>query len=237
MKINEFIHQNFPVLTKYLSIYKNHSILKIWDWPYSEYVIFLKAVNEFMRENPKEELYLFCSHQACLTNGFGLEKDRNGTKKNLVPFKENSDLTLPLFQIKRGGGLTFHYPGQLNFYPIFNLASQKRNLQTYMMRLLKTSSTILNEQLDTENFHYKGEFLGLWYDKIKVGSIGMGLDRFITQHGFSFNFYHDVEFYSSLSSLFPCGLQVSSYTSIDQIFEISLNKREEFIESFLLKMF
>ncbi len=217
-------------------IKKSCFILKKWDWPFNDYLSFLSEANELILKDNSIELYIFCSHNNVLTNGSGLERDKEGIKHDLIDFNENSDLPYDLFQIKRGGGLTFHHNGQLNIYPLFHLTSKKKNLQTYMMRILKFSAESLNEIFAVDDFHYKGKFLGLWFKDYKLGSIGMGLYRYVTQHGISINFEKNEEMIRSMSSLFPCGINLSNYTSLDSQFDLEKSIKEKFIKLFLDKI-
>ncbi len=234
MKIAQILSSKYP---EHFQVYKKKSLLTIWDWNYGEFLELLKKTNQSISEDPSQELYIICSHRPCLTNGYGLEKVKGKVREDLVEFDPNLSLDKSIFQIKRGGGLTFHHEGQINFYPIFHLTHHKKNLQTYMMRLLKTCSEILNEKLQTNKFHYKGPFLGLWHDDHKVGSIGMGLERYITQHGFSLNLFQNIDFNHEISKLYPCGISLQEYKSINQLYDIDAKFRLDFVESFKLKIF
>ncbi len=232
MKLTEIIESKYH---NHLSTHNNKTLLTIWDWDYAEFLTLLKKINLYISNTPGQELYILCSHNSCLTNGHGLEKSKGKVKKDLIEFEKGSNANV--FQIKRGGGLTFHHQGQINFYPIFHLTHHKKNLQTYMMRLLKICAEILNETLESQSFHYKGPFLGLWHDQNKVGSIGMGLERYITQHGFSLNLFQNPKITNELSKLYPCGISFDEYKSIDQLYKIESNYRDRFVEKFKLKIF
>jgi len=235
MKINKILNIQQPYELK---TYKDKIIVKVWDWEYSRFLETLKNINLYISQNPSKQIYLFCSHSACLTNGQGLEKSKGKIKDDLVEFTNDHLLDFPtVFKVKRGGGLTFHHGGQLNFYPIFHLTHQKKNLQTYMLRLLKYCAQSLNDLLETNDFHYKGPFLGLWHHDNKVGSIGMGLERYVTQHGYSLNFFNNPEFITQIKKCYPCGINLENYKSVNELYTIDSRFRQSFIEKFLSKIF
>ena len=132
-------------------------------------------------------------HFSCYTIG------RGSDKKNLL-FDENSS-PFPLFRIERGGEVTHHMPGQIVGYLVFNLNLYKKDLAWYLREL----EQVLIDVLDLLSL--KGERIdgltGVWCNGEKVGSIGIGCKRWVTQHGFSLNVASDL---SGFEKIIPCGL-------------------------------
>lgn len=100
-----------------------HYITK-WNWDYQDCEKFQYESTKYLKENPSEMILISCSHPHCFTYGRGLQKGR-GTQE-LQEFDTGMPLPFPMHQISRGGGLTFHYPGQFIFYPIINFNYHKK---------------------------------------------------------------------------------------------------------------
>ena len=215
---------------------KNIYVLKKWDWNYLEAEAFQLACVDFVNSNPHISLFIFCSHSNCFTIGRGLQKLKENTGVNLVDFDENSHLAFPLHQIKRGGGLTFHYPGQFVFYPIIYLTYHKLAVHDFMTKILEVAISVLEEQFKIKNLVIRHDLLGLWFENIfKIASMGLAISRFNTYHGMALNFFQDQNMFQALQDLYPCGLSGKTYLSLESIIsqKLSANDREIFFNNFL----
>ena len=132
-------------------------------------------------------------HFSCYTIG------RGGDKKNLL-FEENKS-PLPVFRIERGGEVTHHMPGQIVGYLVFNLSLHKKDLSWYLRELEQVIIDVLH-LLGIDGKRING-LTGVWCDDKKVGSIGIGCKRWVTQHGFSLNVDCDL---IGFEKIIPCGL-------------------------------
>ena len=81
-----------------------------WNWDYQDFLIFQKNAQKLVQHNRKLRVYIFCNHPHCFTLGRGNERGRD----DLVSFDEKLEIGLkyPLHKIHRGGGISFHFPGQ-----------------------------------------------------------------------------------------------------------------------------
>ena len=107
-----------------------------------------------------------------------------------------------VFRIQRGGDVTYHGPGQLVGYPIFDLAQRGRDLHRY----LRTLESVLIETLAAFGIPAcrREGYTGVWIDeRRKIASIGIGLRRWVTLHGFALNVCCDLE---RFDAVVPCGL-------------------------------
>ncbi len=232
--IKDFFNTKFP---QYLENYNEEKqLLTLWDWEYEQYLYFLNEILPWLRENPTWKISILCSHPHCFTNGSGLQKEAGKAIKELVDFDQNLKLPFPLFQIKRGGGLTFHYPGQMIYYPLLNMNHVKLSPPRIMLKMIQLAKEILEEKLSLKGLDYQ-KLLGLWYqEKTKIASVGMGLEYYVSTHGMAFNYLYDDKMFHTLKQLHPCGLQGDTYQSLDKITDISILTREEF-SSLLHKSF
>lgn len=114
-----------------------------------------------------------------------------------------------LFEIERGGDITFHGPGQLVGYPIIDLAQHKQDLHWYLRQL----EQVLIDALAT--FGIPGsrvdKHTGVWVGARKIASIGVHARGWVTWHGFALNVATDLSFFDLIV---PCGIPDVEMTSI-----------------------
>jgi len=117
----------------------------------------------------------------------------------------------PLFPINRGGQATYHGPGQLIGYPIIDL----RNCGQDLHRYLRWLEELLVETLDTLGIAAttRTGLTGVWVENRKIASIGVGVRRWITMHGFALNVCGDL---SPFDQIVPCGISNVTMTSIEK---------------------
>jgi lipoyl(octanoyl) transferase len=117
---------------------------------------------------------------------------------------------VPVYRISRGGQVTYHGPGQLVAYPILKLEGRDRDIHLYLRRLEQTMIDALAE-LGVAAGRRVG-LTGVWVGERKIGSIGVGLRRWITLHGFALNVCTELEYFGAMV---PCGIAGCEMTSID----------------------
>ena len=118
-------------------------------------------------------------------------------------------LPYPVFETNRGGQATYHGPGQLVGYPILDLRVRGRDLHRYLRKLEDLLIDLLLE------FGIKGQKVegktGVWVGARKIASIGVGVRKWVTMHGFALNVARDL---SGFLNIIPCGLSGVRMTSI-----------------------
>ena len=194
-------------------------IIEKWNWEYSDCLDAQLACLEMVRQEPALAIYFFCSHPHCLTLGKGLQKSPGDDFETLLDFDENlrAKVDIPLFDIQRGGGITFHYPGQWIIYPIVNLNRRGRDVYKLMNSILKMAGQVLKEEFEVENLSFEKKLLGLWYGERKLASIGLAVKRFVTYHGMALNISFDQRIKAFLQMVNPCGLPGSTYVDLESI--------------------
>lgn len=224
--------------------FENFYVLKKWNWDYLEAEAFQLKCVEYIRDNPRVSILIFCSHPHVFTLGRGLQKTKD-PQIQLVDYNYNPDSSLPfpLHLIKRGGGLTFHYPGQFVFYPIVNLNHFDLGVFDLMMEILKIVKATIEKQFHLQGLNCRKDLLGLWFEnefsKAKLASIGLAANRFITYHGLALNFFNDELMFSELRNFYPCGLPGDIYRSLETLNcgKIDFQEREHFVSSFLSEFY
>jgi lipoyl(octanoyl) transferase len=117
----------------------------------------------------------------------------------------------PLHEISRGGQATYHGPGQLVGYPIIDLTSLVKDLHHYL-RALENTLITLCETLSIPATRREG-LTGIWVENRKLASIGVGVKKWITYHGFALNL--TAESLPPFQSITPCGLGGVAMTSLE----------------------
>lgn len=216
----------------------NTLIVRKWNWEYSLAHKFQRKSVELVQEHAGLRIFICTSHPHVLTNGRGLQKPRKGEELKLIDFKpENYPLLpFPLHQIERGGGLTFHHPGQFIFYPITRLNPKSLSLSKMTDEIFDFSMEVLSSW-GVKDLGHENKLLGLWWknDK-KLASMGIAIEKLVTFHGMALNLYQDPQMKSALALLNPCGLSSDIYISAEELIALPENALDKFCDEFLEKV-
>jgi lipoate-protein ligase B len=112
--------------------------------------------------------------------------------------------------VNRGGDITYHGPGQLVGYPIFDLRRLDKGLKWFLNRIEGLIIRTLAEFGIEADVKYG--FRGVWAGDEKIASVGINVDKWVSLHGFALNVNTDLSFFDKIR---PCGLNVKM-TSIQQ---------------------
>jgi lipoyl(octanoyl) transferase len=139
---------------------------------------------------------LFVEHPHVITLG------RNGHAENLLA----SELVLAragvgFYETDRGGDITYHGPGQIVGYPIFDLREWKRDVGAYLRALEQAIIDTLRE-FGIESSREPGA-TGVWTPEGKICAMGVHISRWVTSHGFALNHTTDLSYFQYIV---PCGL-------------------------------
>ena len=146
-------------------------------------------------------------------------------------FRGREDITVPpetlaregitVFHTDRGGGITYHGPGQLVGYPIVNLKENGLGVREYIWKLeAAIIKTLL--ALGIQGYRLAG-YPGVWATGKKVCSIGIHVSHHITTHGFALNVTTDLRYFEYMR---PCGLTGEVMTSISELSGHTVETRE-----------
>lgn len=114
-----------------------------------------------------------------------------------------------LFEVERGGDVTFHGPGQLVGYPIIDLKRHKQDLHWYL-RQVEEALIRAVAPLGIHGERNVG-FTGVWTEGRKLASIGVHARDWVTWHGFALNVTTDLSYFDLIV---PCGISAIEMTSI-----------------------
>lgn len=160
-----------------------------------------------------EDLLLLVEHPPVVTLG------RSSRQQHLLV----SPATLAargveLYEVERGGDVTFHGPGQLVGYPIIDLKRHRQDLHWYLRQVEAALISAL------ASFGIQGErnagFTGVWTQGRKLASIGVHARDWVTWHGFALNVTTDLSYFDVMV---PCGISAVEMTSVARERRASLN--------------
>ncbi len=137
---------------------------------------------------------------------------RSGSAANiLVPPEVLEKEGITVYEIERGGDITYHGPGQLVVYPIIDLRDQGRDLRRYVRNLEQGVIDLLAE-FGIEGMRRSG-FPGVWVGARKIASVGVYVKHWVTRHGLAFNVAVNRTHFGMIN---PCGLPIE-VTSLDAL--------------------
>lgn len=133
-----------------------------------------------------------------------------GRTRDESSLREEAVLPHPVHRTNRGGQATYHGPGQLVGYPIVDLSLFNRDLHAYLRFMEQALITLLDRHGITGD-RLDGK-TGVWVENRKVASLGVGVRKWISMHGFAINICGDL---SPFSHITPCGLPGVVMTSLE----------------------
>ena len=153
-----------------------------------------------------EDVLLLLEHPPVVTLG------RSSKEKHLLASPELLRARgVELFEVERGGDVTFHGEGQLVGYPIIDLKRHKRDLHWYL-RQVEEALIVALASFGIEAERNQG-YTGVWTAGRKIASIGVHARDWVTWHGFALNVCTDLRFFDLIV---PCGIQSVTMTSVSQ---------------------
>ncbi len=190
---------------------------KAWD--------FQKEIFKAVKCQNLTSALVLCQHYPVIT--LGRSRDR---KNILIDERELNLRGIQIYEIERGGDVTYHGPGQLTVYPIFNLSYLKKDIHWYL-RLLEDIIIACLSDFGIKGERYAG-LTGVWVDRQKIASIGIAIKNWITFHGLSVNIKkNDLDIFRLIR---PCGMNIEM-SSLETVLERNIeidNIKESLIHKF-----
>lgn len=155
---------------------------------------------------------IFVEHPHVYTLG------KSGSENNLlIDYIQLKAKDASFYKIDRGGDITYHGPGQIVGYPIFDLEVLKIGLKEYIFRIEEAIIRSVKEYGISCSRLEGGT--GVWIDPDvpgrarKICAIGVRASRFVTMHGFAFNVNTDLSYFNYIN---PCGFTDKGVTSVEK---------------------
>ena len=164
--------------------------------PYGDAWALQRALLGARQADQIADTLLLLEHPPVITIG------RAGHAANiLMPREVLASRGFEVFEIERGGDVTYHGPGQLIGYPILNLRALDEDVVRFV-RLLEATLICVLETFGIEAARRRG-YPGVWVGEAKIAAIGVAVKRKVTMHGFALNVDPDLSHFTLIN---PCGL-------------------------------
>ncbi|MDB4349856.1 lipoyl(octanoyl) transferase LipB [Omnitrophica bacterium] len=216
-----------------IEICQSQEIVDIIDIGIAEYRKVYDLQKELVRKRWSgiiEDTLVVTEHLPVFTIG------RTGSKDNLlINPGDLAESGIDLIETDRGGDITFHGPGQLVLYPILDLSGFERDIRAYIKKLEEVIIDFLS-RYNIAGLSVKGA-RGVWIDKnTKIGSIGVGITKWISYHGLSVNVNTTLGYFNMIR---PCGLKDCMATSISSVLkkEIEMTEAKRYLVESFKKIF
>ncbi|HXG87240.1 MAG TPA: lipoyl(octanoyl) transferase LipB [Vicinamibacterales bacterium] len=182
--------------------------------PYGEALEMQRALVEERRADRIPDTVLLLEHPHVLTLGVR----QGGGRVNILAAPARLDeLGIEVCETGRGGDVTYHGPGQVVGYPIFDLRPDRQDVHRYVRDLEDVMIRVCSDfRVDAERLP---GLTGAWVNHAthgleKVAAIGVRISRWITSHGFALNVNTDLDFFRLIV---PCGISDRGVTSLQRL--------------------
>ncbi|MGM0438375.1 MAG: lipoyl(octanoyl) transferase LipB [Bacillota bacterium] len=177
---------------------------KIFKADYKKTWDYMENIADKKKNGLNEDYLLLVEHNPVYTIG------RDGNKEDLLvsdQFLQEHDIRC--YNVNRGGKITYHGPGQLVGYPILNLNNFEKDILIYLKNIEKSIIKLL-DKYGIEGRRNK-KMPGVWIGNDKICAIGIGINKWVTRHGFALNVNTDLNYFNNIN---PCGFVNKGVTSI-----------------------
>lgn len=169
---------------------------------------------ELRKEGVIGDVLLLLEHTPVITLG------RNARAKNILASPELlAQRGIEVFECDRGGDVTFHGPGQIVGYPIFDLrgmpSSEGKRQTLGAVEFVRRLEEVLIRSCAELGIAAKriSGLTGVWTEQAKIAAIGVHISRGVTSHGFALNVNTDLSFFNLIV---PCGIESKPVTSMEK---------------------
>ena len=196
-----------------------NTTIQFIDWGLTDYneawakqeELFNGSIERKRQDLPTDNYLVFCEHLHVYT--LGKSGDEHNLLLNYIQLQANDAVFV---RTNRGGDITYHGPGQVVGYPIFDLANFNLGLKQYIHRV---EEAIINTLAlyNISSTRLEGA-TGVWLDVglptcRKICAIGVRSSRFVTMHGFALNVNTDLTYFGHIN---PCGFIDKGVTSMEK---------------------
>lgn len=144
-----------------------------------------------------------------------------GFQHIMVPPDQLARLGIKVYEVDRGGNITYHGPGQLVGYPVLDLNRRGKDIHRYVRQL----EEVIIKSLARYGIRAgrRENHPGVWVGRDKIAALGVAVQKWVTKHGFSLNISCDLEHFRLIV---PCGITDGGVTSLARL----LGKEPDFEE-------
>ena len=186
------------------------SLCRAYDLGPVEYEKALQLQNNLVSDRLAGEIpdvILFLQHPSVLTIGV------SGSEESVIASRDLlAGEGIAIFHVDRGGGITYHGPGQLVGDLIFDLKTKGKGIHQYVRQL----EEVIIRTLDVFSIpaYHDSQYPGVWVGQDKICALGIRVTHWVTKHGFALNVNTDLRYFTYIT---PCGITDRQVTSMSRL--------------------
>lgn len=185
------------------------NIAQIEAIEYKEALDIQLKLQEMRQQGKIEDTLLLLEHFSVLTVG-----KKGGALNIIAPRHLLNENKVAIYEVGRGGDVTYHGPGQIVGYPIVELRKFGRDIKRYIWNIQEMAICMLNECYNISAHREGGKYTGVWVNNEKIMAIGVSVKRWVSMHGFAMNINTQMEHFKWI---LPCGISDKGVTSLSMI--------------------
>jgi lipoyl(octanoyl) transferase len=185
------------------------NIVKIGKIDYKEALDIQEQLQIDRLENKIDDTLLLLEHYPVITLGKRGKYSNIKIQTNIL--KEND---VNVYEVSRGGDVTYHGPGQLVGYLIFDLKNHGKDIKNFVWKIQEVFIRFMKMEYGIESYRDDGVYTGVWVGNDKITAIGIAISHWVTMHGFAFNINTDLDHYKWIN---PCGITDKGITSLEKL--------------------
>ncbi len=190
--------------------------LDIFDLGIVDYKVAWDIQKDLFEKRINDEIndcFILLEHPHTYT--LGKVADKNNLLFNQKQLEEQN---ISVYDIDRGGDITYHGPGQIVGYPIMKLSEWYKDTHKYLRSLEQTIINVCAEY--GLSCRRNEKYTGVWLENRKICAMGIKIRKWVTMHGFAFNVYSNLQMFNGI---IPCGITDKEVTSLEK----ELNRKIE----------
>ena len=208
----------------------NIEVVKLGLTDYDEALDLQRRLVKLNQAKFVNDILLLLEHPPLITLG------RRANEKNILATKPQLDMAgIKTFDTDRGGDVTYHGPGQIIGYTIFDLNNYGKDIRQFVRKLEHIFVRLLKSEFNIAA-SIDPKHTGVWVNGEKILAIGLSVKRYVTMHGFAFNVNTNLDHFGLIV---PCGIKDKGVTSLSRLLgcELDLKAITESIESVFCETF
>ncbi|MEI7885039.1 MAG: lipoyl(octanoyl) transferase LipB [Clostridia bacterium] len=202
-------------------------VIRLGKLDYKKALTIQEELLALRQQNEIGDCLLLVEHPPVLTIG------KSGKDANITTPKELlAQAGITIYDVGRGGDVTYHGPGQIVGYPIMHIQASGMGIKDYVWKVEEVFIRLLAEEYQITAHREEKKYTGVWVEDEKITAIGIAVKRHVTMHGFAFNVNTNLAHFGWIN---PCGIIDKGVTSLQKL----LGKEMDFenMNNLVLKYF
>ena len=189
---------------------------KIGRIPYGEALELQYRLVDARRKEQIGDTLLLLEHPHVLTKG-----TRADAANIYLSEQRLKKLGISVYEVNRGGDVTYHGPGQIVAYPVFQLKNYENGIRWFIQTMEASLIGLLQDEFQIHAHSRTDKYTGVWVNERKIAAFGLAVTHGVTMHGFAFNVNTDLDYFNCIN---PCGLSLGVTSVADELgHEVDMN--------------